>query len=399
MTSAPVLDPRLEAAIAELAATGWAVEVADASWCLCWISDDMRELLGAVSDEQAGVGRSFAASRRDRGGAGVVDQETQRSWLHRHLPYMLHDLGGHAALREEIDPEWAALADSLSPVEPPLSWSDEVAWTPSDGRPMKVRYLAQRLYAPNGDLLGTSFTYGASLRARLLAYVARGSEPMFERMVRLRTPARREAAILFADLQASGSLSRRLPSSAYFSLLRELNAAIDDVVIEGNGIVGKHAGDGVTAFFLADDAGSTSTAAAAALQAALRMRAATEDVARCAADLSAGTVNPESIRLNIGVHWGGALYMGQVVTSGRLEVTALGDEVNECARIQECARDGALFASKALIERLSTDDAATLEIDPNRTLYQPLAEISGASDKALRDAGGLAICAIRGRTR
>jgi len=215
---------------------------------------------------------------------------------------------------------------------------------------------------------------------------------MFERMVRLSTPARREAAILFADLQASGSLSRRLPSSAFFELLKELNAAVDDVVIECNGIVGKHAGDGVTAFFLAD--GSSSSAAAAALGAAVRMREATEHVARCASELSAGTVNPDSIRLNIGVHWGGALYMGQVVTSGRLEVTALGDEVNEAARMQETARDGTLLVSKALIERLASEDAAELGIDADRTLYRPLAEWNGVSEKAVRDAGGLAVCRL-----
>jgi class 3 adenylate cyclase len=385
-------DPRLDAAIAELASTGWAVEVADADWRLCWVSDDMRQLVGAGSEEQAGIGDSFASTRRARARAAVVGDDAQFGWLQRHIPYILHDIGDRARLREDVGPEWAGLVDAAEPVEPPLTWSDELEWQPRDSRPMRVRYLAQRLYAPDGSLLGTSYMYGASLRARLLAYVARGSEPMFERMVRLRTPARREAAILFADLQASGSLSRRLPSSAFFELLRELNGAVDDVVIECNGIVGKHAGDGVTAFFLAD--GSTSAAAAAAVRAALRMREATEHVARCASELSVGTVNPETIRLNIGVHWGGALYMGQVVTSGRLEVTALGDEVNEAARMQETARDGTLLVSKALVERLAPDDAAELGIDPDRTLYRPLAEWRGATEKAVRDAGGLAVCRI-----
>lgn len=395
MVLAPGRDRRLDATIAELAATGWAIEIADPRWRLSWISDDMRELLGAGSDEQAGIGESFLTTRRTRSGAGVVASETQLAWLQRHLPYVLHDIGDRALLREQVGPEWASLVDSTEAAEPPLSWTDEIQWTPPDSPPVTVRYFAQRLHAPDGELLGTSFTYGASLRARLIAYVARGSAPMFERMVALRTPARREAAILFADLQASGSLSRRLPSSAFFTLLRELNGAVDDVVIEEGGIVGKHAGDGVTAFFLAN--GEPSAAASAALRAAIRMREATEEVARCASDLSGGTVNPDTIRLNVGVHWGGALYMGQVVTSGRLEVTALGDEVNECARIQETARDGALFASKAVVERLNADDAAALGIDPDRTLYRPLADVRGASEKAVRDAGGLAICSVRGR--
>jgi len=56
--------------------------------------------------------------------------------------------------------------------------------------------------------------------------------------------------------------------------------------------------------------------------------------------------------VSVGVHWGGSLYMGQVVTRGRLEVTALGDEVNECARIQRAASGGAILASKGVLERL-----------------------------------------------
>ena len=93
------------------------------------------------------------------------------------------------------------------------------------------------------------------------------------------------------------------------------------------------------------------------------------------------------LRLNVGVHWGGALYMGQVVTGGRLEVTALGDEVNECARIQETARDGTVLASKALIERLDAEDARGIGLDPERVVYRTIGELPGASEKAVRDAG------------
>ncbi len=83
----------------------------------------------------------------------------------------------------------------------------------------------------------------------------------------------------------------------------------------------------------------------------------------------------------MGVHWGGALYMGQVVTGGRLEVTALGDEVNECARIQESARDGTVLASKALIERLAPDHARQAGIEPDTIAYSTVAEATGRNRK------------------
>lgn len=43
---------------------------------------------------------------------------------------------------------------------------------------------------------------------------------------------------------------------------------------------------------------------------------------------------------------------GQGATGGRLEVTALGDQMNECARIEAAAKDVAILTSKDLIERL-----------------------------------------------
>jgi class 3 adenylate cyclase len=84
--------------------------------------------------------------------------------------------------------------------------------------------------------------------------------------------------------------------------------------------------------------------------------------------------------------------LGSIITSGRSEVTALGDEVNEAARIEACASGGRALASKALVERLNSDDAAALDIDPNDVVYTPLADLDTATDKARRDAPALAVC-------
>jgi class 3 adenylate cyclase len=213
---------------------------------------------------------------------------------------------------------------------------------------------------------------------------------MFERMAALVEPGRRSAAVLFADLQSSGTLSRRLPSAAYFELVRDLTTEMDQAVIRHGGIVGKHAGDGVTAFFLVDNFETPSLCAAAAVEAArdLRRRAC-----RVADDMAAssGLFEGSDCAINIGLHWGGTLFIGQVVTGGRLEVTALGDEVNEGARIQQSARDGAVLASKALVERLSLDDGRRIGIDPEEVVYTTVAELPGADAKAMRDAGTLPV--------
>jgi class 3 adenylate cyclase len=199
--------------------------------------------------------------------------------------------------------------------------------------------------------------------------------------------------VLFADLQSSAVLSRRLPSAAYFKLVRALTTAMDEVVVAEKGIVGKHAGDGVTAFFLCDDLGSDSAAARAAIQAARRI---TEGAARAAKEVGeeTGLIESADCSVNVGLHWGGALYMGQLVTGGRLEVTALGDRVNEAARIQESARDGEVLASKSLIEHLSDEDAAALGLDADGVIYRTVGELDSATDKAIRDAGGIPVTVL-----
>lgn len=82
------------------------------------------------------------------------------------------------------------------------------------------------------------------------------------------------------------------------------------------------------------------------------------------------------------------------MTGGRLEVTALGDEVNHAARIQEAARDGSVLVSKVLIEHLNEDDAARLGIDPDALLYRPVSELPSATEKARRDAGSIPVTSL-----
>jgi class 3 adenylate cyclase len=212
-------------------------------------------------------------------------------------------------------------------------------------------------------------------------------------MARLMDPGRKRAAILFADLQSSARLSRRLPTSSYFRLIGALTAAIDEVVGNHGGVIGKHAGDGVTAFFLVDDLGSPSLAARAALESARDITLAARDAAKSLGE-ETGLIDPDDCRVNVAVHWGGTLYIGQLVTGGRLEITALGDEVNECARIQESAQEGETLVSKAVVEHLSGDDAAGLEIDPDSVLYRTVSELPGASEKAKLDAGTIPVTTL-----
>jgi class 3 adenylate cyclase len=109
---------------------------------------------------------------------------------------------------------------------------------------------------------------------------------------------------------------------------------------------------------------------------------------------SASGLGEEGLVMRCGLHWGATVQVGRLVTAGRLEATAIGDEVNEAARIEACATGGRALASKALIERLSADDARALGIDPDALRYTMLGDLPSATEKARRDAPAIAVCEL-----
>jgi class 3 adenylate cyclase len=382
-------DPRLEAIAAGLESTGWAAELCDAEWRVVWASSQARSLIGQYADAALAIGKHVLVNRQRPGWTRLVTAEAQEQWHRENVPQMLVDQPDAADRLAEMVPDGLRSAvEEARPAKLPV-WTALIQTTGAVPALDKIRYFGVRVRSPDGEPLATVYLYGVDLPATLLALVAQGDRGMFERMARLADPGRREAAIVFADIQSSGELSRHLSSAAYFRLVQELFTDLDRVVYEANGIVGKHAGDGLSAFFLSDDTGSKEAAAGAALDAALKLASAARETGR------RSELEPaHDLQLNVGVHWGGALYMGQVVTGGRLEVTALGDEVNECARIQETARDGTVLASKPLIERLDPEHARRIGIDPDAVAYNTVAELPGAAEKAVRDAGSIPVTAV-----
>jgi hypothetical protein len=54
------------------------------------------------------------------------------------------------------------------------------------------------------------------------------------------------------------------------------------------------------------------------------------------------------------------------------------------------------LASKELLERLEPDDAAALDLDPDRVTYTTLADLPTATEKARRDAPAIDVCEVYG---
>ncbi|GLZ53203.1 adenylate/guanylate cyclase domain-containing protein [Actinomycetospora sp. NBRC 106378] len=360
-----------EAVIEALVDSRTASQVHDDDGRLEWVSEQLLQLAGADASTEVGLGMHLDEGLDLPIWSGMLSEST-RDALRADLSRRLHP-------GNDLPPLW------VSPVELNLA-----------GRSRPVGMLGLSLRAPDGRPAGTALVFAPLLPARVLALVSEGDEAMFTRMADLTEPGRRPTAVLFADIDSSGPLARRLPTPVYFDLVRRFTTVFDDLVARHGGIVGKHAGDGASAFFLAAG-GSESSAARAALAVGLALAEEVCTIVEALAEDGAG-LTTDDCRVNVGVHWGADLYIGQIVTGGRLEVTALGDEVNECARVEHVASGGQTLVSKTLVERLEPDDAGALGIDPLRLTYRPLADLAGDDHKALRDAGTLAVVDLTGVT-
>jgi class 3 adenylate cyclase len=368
-------------------------EILDASFRCVFFSSETARAVGASAAEAGSLmGKSLIVRNTEEVYADIVrvTEESATAWMRHNLPIMRRYLEPGNPDFEEVFGPVAQVAARVDPVEAvPRAWHDTVSF-PSDLRFRRTmlgdqHQIQVRLNDDAGRFIGVLYLYRGTLGESVLQRLGRGDQRLFERMDRVSEPGRRPAGILFADLEASGALSRRLSSRGYFDLIRGLTDLIDSSVVANDGIVGKHAGDGGSALFLAAEFdGSESAAARATIEAARAIRDGAEQLG------SDGV----SVKLNIGVHWGATLMVGQVATSGRLEVTALGDQMNEGARIEAAANGGAILASKDLIERLDAGDAHATGLDPDAIAYTPLGDLDGASDKAVRDAGAIPVTAI-----
>ncbi|MCD2196595.1 adenylate/guanylate cyclase domain-containing protein [Actinomycetospora endophytica] len=351
-----------------LEASRTASQVYDGEGRLCWVSEQMLQLAGADPSTEIGYGSRIAEGLELPLWASMLSPEARRE--------LREDLEKRFTDGPDMAPIW------VSPVELNLA-----------KRRRPVGMLGVTVRASDGTVAGTALVFAPLLPARVLALVSEGDEAMFTRMADLTEPRRRPAAVVFADIDSSGPLSRLLPTPAYFELIRRFTTAFDDLVACHGGIVGKHAGDGASAFFLAADADhhpAESDAASAALAVALAFPPAVRGIVADLAEDGIGIAEADC-RVNLGVHWGANLYIGQIVTGGRLEVTALGDEVNECARIEQVATGGQTLVSKTALERLEAGAADRLGIDPMTLTYRMLADLTEIDRKALRDAGSLAV--------
>jgi class 3 adenylate cyclase len=370
----------LDEVIAELEATRTVCFVLDAALRLRWASTELHAMMGA-GREELGYGEHLVQALGRPGWTSRLTPDSLRTAAARLLPYVVAHAQGYDGPGAGLLPGTAGVG--IEPARPPAMWTGTMDFVDLNGAVVPSRYSVTMLGHPEAGWIGAAVVVGSQLRATVLGLLTRGDEQLFERIASLATPRAEPAAVLFVDLESSTRLSRQLSTAAYFELISHVLTATDNAIARNDGIVGKHAGDGATAFFRSSDAGGASRAALNAIQTALEVQGVVGELA-----------HEPPLCLNVGLHFAPRLYLGQLITSGRLEVTALGDEVNECARVQESSRGGAILATKLLLEQLDPQDAAALGIRPDATVYTQLGDWPTASDKARRDAAALPVAQI-----
>ena len=392
MTARPDLPEPLHDWAAQLDRLQWAAVITDAEWRLMWVSRSLQNFLRVDETTDIGYGENLAWAwstmevwRRS------VTPETQFQLFQDLAPLFLAAMRDRGVdVRELLGEPFSSLVDQVEPAKDvPLVGSGFFEYTdPSDPElpPYRVNYCLIRVNDDDGTPRGAVLITFLDVNPNLSALLVRGDQEMYQRMAKLVDPQPQQASVLFCDLQGSGRVSRELSSAAYFRMVRRLWTGIDAAIAAECGIVGKHAGDGASAFFLAEDLGSPSRAAAAAIRAARRIH-------ETSAEVFGDTVQSTCL-MRIGLHWGGSLYMGQLVPGGRLDVTALGDEVNEAARVEESATPGTTLVTKQLLERLQPAEADSLGLDLEKMRFTVLADLETASEKARRDAGLLGVALI-----
>jgi class 3 adenylate cyclase len=397
LTPLPLPDhPDLARWAAALNDAGHWADIYDAGWRLVFATDELRLSYGETGAATVlPIGFHVLSSEATRLRVSVnrgrfARPEFRRAHFFEWGPYVLASTpGGREELRRVIDPEFADLVDQLEPKDFPAVLPFPDVPTTFAGVDVVSSMTRFRIDDARGNLAGVcNLMKPAAGMSKLAAATYTVDVSYLDRMRSVERADRRAAAILMADLEASSPLARRLSTAEYFAFIRRLVRAADECIVDAGGIVGRHAGDGVVAYFLAEMAGSESAAARSCIAAARLLRDRFADIA-----VRSGITTSEP-SLRFGLHWGATLYIGRIVTRGRSEVTALGEEVNETARIEACATNGRTLASKSLIERLDRADAEALAVDTRHATYTPVADLATATDKARRDAPAIAVCEV-----
>jgi adenylate cyclase len=136
------------------------------------------------------------------------------------------------------------------------------------------------------------------------------------------------AVLWFSDLRDFTGMNERLPAAEVLDLLNNYLQLVGDALKTHGGEILKFIGDGVMAYFPAEDALFLPMVTGQAVGAARQLIADIE-----AANEARATVGHEPVRFGVGLHVGDVTF-GNVGTEDRLDFTVIGPAVNRASRLE-----------------------------------------------------------------
>ena len=226
-------------------------------------------------------------------------------------------------------------------------------------------------------------------------------DDVIRNLLKKRLPVLTDVAVLVADLQSSVRICSELPPEEYFELINQIWATMEPIFRHYYGTHGKHVGDGMVYYFFPQpDSNYVYNALCCANQIREAMRKISKEW-----QLRKNWLN--ELYLNTGINEGQE-WLGVFHIETKIEFTVLGDTINHAARLSDFARQGALWATKNLMGKLSVEERNKVRFgvrrqDPERrevfikatySRVSELVDLDSPRNEKMRDISALAVTEI-----
>jgi adenylate cyclase len=235
----------------------------------------------------------------------------------------------------------------------------------------------------------------------LIDFLSRRDQ-VIQDLLKNRLPVMTQLAVLVADVQNSVQICSELPPEEYFQLINQIWATLAPVLRKYYGTSGKHAGDGVVHYFFPHP---ESNYLFNAIACAHEMRQVMKTLSK---EWQIKKDWSRELYLNIGIHEGQE-WLGTFQAANHIEFAVLGDTINYASRVSDLARQGAIWATKSLVSKLTMAERERLQfgvhrenedgrdrfIESSYAQVQSLVDLNQGKYEKLKDIANLAITEIR----
>lgn len=179
-------------------------------------------------------------------------------------------------------------------------------------------------------------------------------------LLKNRKPYLTNVAVMVADVQNSTRICSELPAEEYFELINDIWQQSEPIYRKYYGTYGKHVGDGMVYYFFPQpDCDYKLNAIQCSLELKEMMKNITQKWQSRKGWFSDIYLN---IGINEGQEWFGSYHAG-----GHVEFTVLGQTINHAGRISDFARNGSIWATKAMLNQIPSPDRKKVRFGITRT--------------------------------